>query len=182
MRSSCRLRCSIPRAARAATNGDKSCAPTAHRLHGCTAPESWARSTAICTRAPETSANAWPLAASPGAMPPPKYPGNRTGSKFAAAIGVVEALGILFRRLFPGAAAAAQRAGEVGRALFVEGLAALLAVGRHLDQQIVDQVLHVPRLVGRQIAEADDKLLHHAQRHRRHRDDMAGDLFRPLHQ
>ena len=59
---------------------------------------------------------------------------------------------------------------------------ALLAVGRHLDQQIVDQVLHVPGLIGRKIAETHHKLLHHAHRHRRHLDDMAGDRLRPLHQ
>src|ERR1700730_1182630 len=67
-------------------------------------------------------------------------------SKLAAATGIVKAVGVLFRGLLPSIAAAAQRAGEVGRALLVEGLAPLLAVGRHLDQQIVDQVLHVAGL------------------------------------
>src|SRR6266540_1541940 len=63
----------------------------------------------------------------------------RTRLEFAAAVGVVEALGVFFGGFLPGVAAAAQRAGEVGRPLFVEGAAALLAVGRHLDQQVVDQ-------------------------------------------
>src|SRR5204862_372097 len=69
--------------------------------------------------------------------------------ELAAAIGIVQPLAVFLRRLVPRLAAAAQRAGEVGRALVVKGAAALLAVGRHLDQQIVDDVLDVPGLVGR---------------------------------
>ena len=40
----------------------------------------------------------------------------------------------------------------------------------------------MPGLIGRQVAEADDELLHHADRDRRQGDDVPGDLFRPLHQ
>src|ERR1700730_5661145 len=77
MQSSSRLRCSTPKAAQDATKRGRSCAPTARRSPGCTAPENWARSTAICTRAPAILGNAWPLAASPAATPPLKRPGNR---------------------------------------------------------------------------------------------------------
>src|SRR3954454_20970413 len=135
MRSRFRRRCSIPRAARDAMGRGRFFALTAHPSRGCTVRESWVRSTAICIKALETLANAWRSAASLGAMPLLKRPGNSkrdaaTGLKFAAAIGLVEPLGILFRQLFPGLAAAAQRAGEVGRALLVERLAPLLPVGR----------------------------------------------------
>ena len=121
------------------------------------------------------------VGAEPTGGPPRGAPSGQR-LEFAAAIGVIETFGVLARRFLPGVAAAAQGAGEVGRALFVEGLAALLAVRRGLDQQGVDQVLDVPGLVGRQVAEADHELLHHADRDRRQRDDVAGDLFRPLHQ
>ena len=54
--------------------------------------------------------------------------------ELAAAIGLVETPRILRRRLLPGLAAAAQRAGEICRPLFVEGAAAFLAIGSRLDQ------------------------------------------------
>ena len=57
-----------------------------------------------------------------------------------------------------------------------------MAVHRHLDQQRVDQVLDVPGLVGRQVAEAHHELLHHAHRHRRHLDDLPCHLLRALQQ
>src|SRR5580698_3268446 len=87
--------------------------------------------------------------------------------ELAAAIGLVEALGVLFRKLWPSLAALAQLAVEVRLALGVERLAAFLAVDRGLDQQRVDQVLDVPCLVGRQVAETHHELLHHAHRDRR---------------
>src|SRR6201999_2968493 len=82
--------------------------------------------------------------------------GSQTPLEFAAAIGVVEPLRVFFGRLWPCRAAAAQRSGEVGRTFGIEGLAALLTIGRYLDQQVVYQRLHVPRLVRRQIAETHD--------------------------
>src|ERR1700756_1344463 len=57
--------------------------------------------------------------------------------ELAAAVGIVQAPYVRGRRFLPGLAAAAQRSGEVGRTLFVEGPAALLAVGRGLDQERV---------------------------------------------
>src|SRR5207237_1288317 len=68
---------------------------------------------------------------------------RRARLELAAPIRLVEALGIFLRRLRPSVTAAAQGAGEVRRALFVEGAAALFPIGRHLDQQVVDQVLDV---------------------------------------
>jgi hypothetical protein len=50
---------------------------TVPRSSGCTALENWARSTAICTRAPGILANAWPSAAFPGGTPPLRCPRNR---------------------------------------------------------------------------------------------------------
>ena len=97
-------------------------------------------------------------------------------------LSLVQSFGILFRRLLPRLATTPQVAGEIWRALFVERPAPLLAVRRHLDQQVVDQILHVPCLVRRQVAKAHDKLLHHAHGNRRQRHDMAGDLFRAFHQ
>src|SRR4051812_15749073 len=73
----------------------------------------------------------------------PPY-GPQAGSELAAAIGLVEALGVFLGGFRPDFAAPPQRAGKIRRALFVEGAAALLAIGRHLDQQVVDQVLHMP--------------------------------------
>src|SRR4051812_43314820 len=67
-------------------------------------------------------------------------------SELAAAIGLVQPLCILFRELRPGLATLAQLAFEVRLALLVERLAAFFAVDRGLDEQRVDQVLHVPRL------------------------------------
>src|SRR5438034_840079 len=67
--------------------------------------------------------------------------------ELAAAIGLVEAFGIRGRGFLPRVAAAAQGAGEVRRAFFVEGAAALLAVDRRLDQEGIDQVLHMPSLI-----------------------------------
>src|SRR5258707_7776239 len=82
--------------------------------------------------------------------------------KLAAAVGLVEALGVFIRGFLPGFSTAAQGAGEGGWAFFAEGLAAFLPLGRGLDQEGVDQVLDLPGLVGRQVAEADHELLHHA--------------------
>src|SRR6516225_4704096 len=56
---------------------DRSCALTVPRSSGCTALENWARSTAICTRAPGILANAWPSAVFPGGTPPLRCPRNR---------------------------------------------------------------------------------------------------------
>ncbi len=80
----------------------------------------------------------------PGPRLGPEPPGGPLGRtsiggpsrplEFPAPISLIETLGVRLRRFFPGLAAAAQSAGEVGRALFVEGLAALLAVSRGLDQ------------------------------------------------
>ena len=67
-------------------------------------------------------------------------------------------------------------------ALFVEGSAAFLAIHRGLDQQVVDQVLDMPGLIGRQVAEADDELLHHPDCDRRHFLDVGRDFLRPFHQ
>src|SRR4051812_49356453 len=100
----------------------------------------------------------------PGAMPACSLPSRASSSWFlvvwtltselSAAICLVEPFGVFLGGFGPGFAAAAEGAGEVGRALFVEGAAAFLAVGRDLDQQIVDQVLDVPGLIGRQVAKA----------------------------
>src|SRR5882757_482047 len=77
MQSSSHPRCSTLKAAQDAMRRGRSCGLTARRSPGCIAPENWARSTAICTKAPAILGNAWPLAASPAATPPLKRPGNR---------------------------------------------------------------------------------------------------------
>src|SRR5690348_4951297 len=55
-------------------------------------------------------------------------------SKLAAAISLVEPLRVLFGLFRPDFAAAAQRAGKIGWALFVECAATLLTVRRDLNQ------------------------------------------------
>src|ERR1700739_4454701 len=72
--------------------------------------------------------------------------------EFPAAISLIKPLRILFGWFGPCLAAAAQCASEVGWALGIEGLPAFFAVGRDLNQHVVHQRLHVPRLVCRQIA------------------------------
>src|SRR5262249_21341581 len=55
-------------------------------------------------------------------------------SKLAAAISLAQPLRFLFPRFRPAFAAAAQGAGKIGWALFVECAATLLTVCRHLNQ------------------------------------------------
>ena len=58
----------------------------------------------------------------------PAIAGEVCKLEFAAAVGFVQALGVVLRRFFPRLAATAQRAGEVGFAFFVERAPALLAI------------------------------------------------------
>src|SRR5262249_15211430 len=84
---------------------------------------------------------------------------RRARLEVAAAIGLVEPFGVFLREFRPGIAALAQLAVELGLALGVEGAPAFLAVHRGLDEHRVDQVLDVPGLVGRQVAEAHYEFL-----------------------
>ena len=80
MRLSCRLRCSTRREARGAMRRRRSCGRTVHPFRGCTARENSGRSTAICIRAPEISANAWRSVVSRVATRRRKRPGRNAKS------------------------------------------------------------------------------------------------------
>src|SRR4051794_9446912 len=98
-------------------------------------------------------------------------------SKLPTSVSPIQPLLVLSGRRLPRLASPPQRSIEIRGAFFVEGATTFLAVHRCLDQQVVHQVLHMPRLIGRQITETHHELLHHAHRQRWHFHEMASVTF-----